>query len=75
MVMVALEHGLKVIETPVTFWKRVGVSKGGNANWRAALTLGLQMIWHIMTHRVDTEVRPELSGAKALGQAPSEQWR
>jgi len=75
MVMVALEHGLRVIEAPITFWKRVGVSKGGNANWRAALTLGLQMIFHITTYRVDTEVQPELTGANALEQTPSEQWR
>ena len=52
MVMVALEHGLRVVEVPVTFWRRLGVSKGGNASWRAAFTLGLAMIWHILTHRV-----------------------
>jgi len=52
MVMVALEHGLRVVEVPVTFWKRVGVSKGGNANWRRAFKLGLVMIWHIITYRL-----------------------
>lgn len=52
MVMVALEHGLRVVEVPVTFWKRVGASKGGNANWRKAFKLGLVMIWHILTYRV-----------------------
>ncbi len=52
MVMVALEHGLRIIEIPVTFWKRVGKSKGGNANWREGFVLGLTMIWHILTYRV-----------------------
>ncbi len=52
MVMVALEHGLRVVEVPVTFWERVGSSKGGNASWRRAFVLGLVMIWHILTYRV-----------------------
>lgn len=51
MVMVALERGLRVVEVPVTFWRRVGTSKGGNASWRKAFLLGLLMIWHILTHR------------------------
>jgi glycosyltransferase involved in cell wall biosynthesis len=50
--MVALEHGLRVVQVPVTFWKRVGISKGGNANWWAGFRLGLLMIWHILTYRV-----------------------
>jgi len=75
MVMVALEHGLRVIEAPVTFWKRVGASKGGNASWRAAFILGLQMIWHIMTHKVRPDLQPDTSGADALQQAPSSQRR
>ncbi len=52
MVMVGLEQGLRVVEVPVTFWKRVGVSKGGNANWRKGFVLGLVMIWHILTYHV-----------------------
>jgi molybdopterin-guanine dinucleotide biosynthesis protein A len=40
----ALTHGFSVVECPVTFYARVGVSKGGNvSNWRA-LTVGLRMI-------------------------------
>jgi len=75
MVMVALEYGLRVLEVPVTFWKRVGVSKGGNASWRAALTLGVQMIWHITTHRVRPAMQQEPSESPAVGRAPSKQWR
>ncbi len=61
MVMVALEHGLRVVEVPVTFWKRVGTSKGGNANWRRAFALGMLMVWHVLTYRV-----------RRAGRAPSE---
>ena len=52
MIMVALEHGLRVVEVPVTFWRRVGSSKGGNASWGKAFKLGWVMIWHILTYRV-----------------------
>ncbi len=52
MVMVALEHGLRVVEVPVTFCKRIGSSKGGNASWRMGCVVGLSMIWHILNYRV-----------------------
>jgi hypothetical protein len=41
---VALEHGALVVECPITFHPRIGVSKGGNTdNWRG-FTVGLKMI-------------------------------
>ena len=41
---VALGHGAIVVECPITFHRRVGTSKGGNAdNWRGLL-VGLKMI-------------------------------
>jgi hypothetical protein len=52
LLMVALEHGLHVVQIPITFWKRVGTSKGGNASWRKGFQLGLIMIWHILTYQV-----------------------
>lgn len=48
----ALEHGLRIVEVAVTFSNRLGVSKGGNAGWFATFTLGLPIIWHILTYRV-----------------------
>jgi glycosyltransferase involved in cell wall biosynthesis len=43
----ALTHGYSVVECPITFHRRVGVSKGGNvSNWRA-FTVGLRMIFGI----------------------------
>ena len=40
----ALASGEKVVECPITFHPRVGVSKGGNTNNRRALLVGLRMI-------------------------------
>jgi hypothetical protein len=40
----ALAHGLTVVECPVTFYPRWGVSKGGNVNNLRALTVGLRMM-------------------------------
>ena len=39
----ALSHGLDVVECPITFHPRVGVSKGGNVNNGRALRVGVRM--------------------------------
>ena len=44
----AIRLGLSVIECPITFHPRVGVSKGGNASNAVALKLGLRMIAGIL---------------------------
>lgn len=41
---VALSHGERLVEAPITFHPRVGVSKGGNTNNSRALKVGLNMI-------------------------------
>jgi hypothetical protein len=41
---IALTMGERIVECPVTFHPRVGVSKGGNVNNLRALTVGLRMI-------------------------------
>ena len=44
----ALEAGLAIVECPITFHNRVGVSKGGNkSNW-SALQVGMRMITGIV---------------------------
>jgi hypothetical protein len=43
----ALKAGLRILECPVTFYPRVGTSKGGNVNNRIATRLGLRMLWGI----------------------------
>jgi len=41
----ALRYGFSIVECPVTFHPRVGVSKGGNINNLRAMKVGLRMIW------------------------------
>jgi hypothetical protein len=42
---VALAHGERIVESPITFHPRVGVSKGGNVNNGRAVMVGLRMMW------------------------------
>jgi glycosyltransferase involved in cell wall biosynthesis len=51
MMMVVLSRNLSLIEIPITFHKRVGVSKGASSNIPKAIRVGLRMLWHIMTFR------------------------
>ena len=41
---VALANGERLVECPITFHPRVGVSKGGNVNNLCALKVKLRMI-------------------------------
>lgn len=45
---VALGLGCDIVECPITFHQRVGVSKGGNVNNRRALKVGLRMLFGIV---------------------------
>lgn len=44
----ALRHDFAVVECPITFHPRVGVSKGGNVNNGRALKVGIRMIFGIV---------------------------
>ncbi len=46
---VALAAGERLVECPITFHPRVGVSKGGNVNDARALKVGVRMIWGLLT--------------------------
>jgi hypothetical protein len=48
MLMVSLRKGHTIVEVPVTFWPRVGVSKGANSLPKA-VGIGVAMFWHILT--------------------------
>jgi len=48
MMKVALEKGLRVVEVPITFRKRVGLSKGASVSKRKALRIGFRMLWHLI---------------------------
>jgi hypothetical protein len=43
-----LDNKFRVIECPITFHKRIGLSKGGNVNNFIALKLGFRMIKGIL---------------------------
>jgi len=53
----ALELGIRIVECPITFFARMGLSKGGNINNSRALKTGLRMIvgmlvsWRLVTAR------------------------
>jgi glycosyltransferase involved in cell wall biosynthesis len=49
MIIVALKNNLKVVEIPITFKKRVGVSKGAGGSKKKAVKVGLSMLKHILT--------------------------
>ena len=49
MTMVAIKSGLKVIEIPITFRKRVGISKGAGGNKALGIKVGFRMLWDILT--------------------------
>lgn len=51
MTLVALDHGLSIVEIPVTFRRRIGKSKGASQSFRAGFKVGLAMLWHILLYR------------------------
>jgi hypothetical protein len=51
MMLVALAHGLTVVEVPITFKRRIGQSKGASQSLGKGFKVGLAMIWHILTYR------------------------
>jgi len=48
MLMAALRRRLLLVEVPVTFRPRVGVSKGASESLRKGVLIGLAMLWHIV---------------------------
>lgn len=44
----ALKHGFGIVECPITFHNRYGVSKGGNVSDTRALKVGLKMLWGVV---------------------------
>ena len=49
MTMMALRRGLKVVEVPINYRKRIGVSKGAGGNRTLAIKTGIMMLWQIIT--------------------------
>jgi cellulose synthase/poly-beta-1,6-N-acetylglucosamine synthase-like glycosyltransferase len=67
MILVAIARDLSVIEIPIRLRRRVGQSKGASQSLGKGLAVGLAMIWHIITFRLD---RPE-TGLPSSGSASS----
>jgi glycosyltransferase involved in cell wall biosynthesis len=61
MLLVALSRRLSVIEIPVTFRRRLGVSKGAGASFRKGFAVGLVMIWHILAYRPGVQPRQAIA--------------
>jgi cellulose synthase/poly-beta-1,6-N-acetylglucosamine synthase-like glycosyltransferase len=49
MLLVAMARDLSVVEIPVRFRRRVGLSKGASQSLAKGFWVGLTMIWHIIT--------------------------
>jgi len=47
--VVGIENNLKIVEVPVTFKKRVGVSKTGSDKKSKAIIYGLRFMWYIIS--------------------------
>jgi len=50
MIMVGIKQGLKMVEVPITFKQRIGISKGAGKDKWTATKVGLKMLWHILTY-------------------------
>ena len=60
MLLVALAHGVSVVEIPIRFRRRVGDSKGASRSMWAGLKVGLAMILYIVSFTPKT-LRPKPS--------------
>jgi glycosyltransferase involved in cell wall biosynthesis len=49
MILSALRRGLLIVEVPITFRPRVGMSHGASQSLVKGTIVGLQMLWHILT--------------------------
>jgi hypothetical protein len=52
MLLVAMAHDLAVIEIPIRLRRRAGQSKGASQSISMGIAVGLAMIWHIMSFRL-----------------------
>ena len=50
MILIALRNNLSIVEVPIRFRKRVGVSKGAGGSRTRAMGIGLQMLQEIALH-------------------------
>ena len=70
MLLVAIDHGLSVVEIPVRLRRRVGQSKGASQSVRKGLAVGLTMIWHILTFNLRHTPRTSETATAATTGSP-----
>jgi hypothetical protein len=58
MLLVAIARDLSVIEIPIRLRRRIGESKGASRSIWKGLAVGLAMIWHIITFRLEAPAQP-----------------
>jgi|CXWL01.1.fsa_nt_gi hypothetical protein len=68
MIMASLRAGQLVVEVPVTFWPRVGASKGASQSLRKGIEVGLGMLWHIVRYPT-TPIKTATLATSAAGEA------
>jgi hypothetical protein len=71
MLLVAMAHNLSVIEIPIRLRRRVGESKGASQSIWKGLSIGVVMIWHIMTFRLPARDIAPIAGPKPSGSSPA----
>lgn len=62
MLLVAMARDLSVIEIPIRLRRRAGESKGASQSIWRGLAVGLAMIWHIATFRLESPAQPRDAG-------------
>lgn len=65
----AIHQHLAVVEVPITFWPRVGKSKGGNVNNRRALKVGVAMVRGMLFGWKRSQTHSKLATEVALFEA------
>ena len=50
MTMIGIENNLRIVEIPITFKKRLGISKTKADKKTHAIRYGLNFFWYILTH-------------------------
>jgi cellulose synthase/poly-beta-1,6-N-acetylglucosamine synthase-like glycosyltransferase len=71
MLLVAMARDLSVVEIPVRFRRRVGLSKGASQSLTKGLWVGLTMIWHIITFRLRPTPEPNLQKVQPVAEVPA----
>ena len=48
MILLGIKNEIRILEIPITFKKRIGISKTGSDKKKTAFWIGLKFIWAIL---------------------------